>query len=250
MELGLKDKRVMITGATRGIGLAVAREFAREGARVAVTYNSNAERAADVVDELGGPDRACAVRYELRDPDSIAAAVSDVENLWGGIDVLVANALWFTWVDPSRTPLFEDLPAEEWTAQLRANVDGQLHTVQRAVGGMRERGWGRIVLLSSVTAYYGLPGSEIYSASKAAMHGFARGLMWGRSGVLVNVVAPGATTTESMDLVAPEITAEQERITPSGRLSTPGDVARVIVFLCSEANDAVNGELIHTAGGR
>jgi 3-oxoacyl-[acyl-carrier protein] reductase len=250
MELGLKDKRVMITGATRGIGLAVAREFAREGARVAVTYNSNAERAADVVDELGGPDRACAVRYELRDPDSIAAAVSDVENLWGGIDVLVANALWFTWVDPSRTPLFEDLPAEEWTAQLRANVDGQLHTVQRAVGGMRERGWGRIVLLSSVTAYYGLPGSEIYSASKAAMHGFARGLMWGRGGVLVNVVAPGATTTESMDLVAPEITAEQERITPSGRLSTPGDVARVIVFLCSEANDAVNGELIHTAGGR
>ena len=106
------------------------------------------------------------------------------------------------------------------------------------------------MLLSSVTAYYGLPGSEIYSASKATMHGFARGLMWGRSGVLVNVVVPGATTTESMDLVAPEITAEQERITPSGRLSSPGDVARVIVFLCSEANDAVNGELVHTAGGR
>ena len=186
----------------------------------------------------------------VADPESITAAVSEVENRWGGVDVLVANALWFTWVDPSRTPLFEDLPAEEWTAQLRANVDGQLHTVQRAVGGMRERGWGRIVLLSSVTAYYGLPGSEIYSAAKAAMHGFARGLMWGRGGVLVNVVAPGATTTESMDLVAPEITAEQERITPSGRLSTPGDVARVIVFLCSEANDAINGELIHTAGGR
>jgi len=82
------------------------------------------------------------------------------------------------------------------------------------------------------------------------MHGFARGLMWGGKNVLVNVVAPGATTTESMELVAPEIVAEQERITPSGRLSTPTDVAKVIVFLCSEANGGVNGELINTAGGR
>ena len=250
MDLGLKDKRVLITGATKGIGLATAREFAGEGARVAITYASNAERAAEIVEEFGGEERAYAVRYDLRDPESISSAVAAVEDHWGGVDVLVANALWFTWKDPSLAVKFEDLPVEEWTSRLRANVDGQLHTVQAAVGGMRRRGWGRIVLLSSVTAYYGLPGSEIYSASKAAMHGFARGLMWGRGGVLVNVVAPGATTTESMDLVDPAITAEQERLTPSGRLSSPGDVARVITFLCSEANDAVNGELIHTAGGR
>lgn len=250
MDLGLKDKRVMITGATRGIGLAVAREFAGEGARVAITYNTAGDRAAEIVAELGGPERACATQYELRDPASIRAAVRSVEQRWGGIDVLVANALWFTWVDPSQTPLFEDLPADEWTAQLRANVDGQLHTVQHAVRGMRQRGWGRIVLLSSITAHYGLRGSEIYSASKAAMHGFARGLMWGRGGVLVNVVAPGATTTESLDQVSEEMVAEAKRVTPSGRLSTPADVARVIVFLCSEANGGVNGELIHTAGGR
>jgi len=250
MDLGLKDKRVMITGATRGIGLAVAREFASEGARVAITYNSAAERAAEIVDELGGTDQAYAVRYELRDPDSVSAAVSAVVDHWGGVDVLVANALWFSWVDPTHTPLFEDLPVAEWTAQLRANVDGQLHTVQHAVRGMRQRRWGRIVLLSSVTAYHGLPGSEIYGASKAAMHGFARGLMWGRGGVLVNVVAPGATTTESLEQVAPEVVAEAERTTPSGRLSTPSDVAKAIVFLCSEANGGINGELIHTAGGR
>jgi 3-oxoacyl-[acyl-carrier protein] reductase len=250
MDLGLKDKRVMITGATKGIGLAVAREFAGEGARVAVTYNTARQRADEIVTELGGPDRAHAVQYELRDPASIKAAVRSVERRWDGIDVLVANALWFTWVDPSRTPLFEDLPELEWTEQLRANVDGQLHTVQQAVGGMRERGWGRIVLLSSVTAYYGLRGSEIYSAAKAAVHGFARGLMWGGGGVLVNVVAPGATTTESLAKVSDEVVAEATRVTPSGRLSSPADVARVIVFLCSEANGGVNGELIHTAGGR
>jgi len=250
MDLGLNDKRVMITGATSGIGLATAHEFAAEGARVAFTYNRNAERAAEIVEELGGDTRAYAIRYDLRDPASIDAAVTAVEHHWGGIDVLVANALSFAWVDLTRAPLFEDRPTEEWAAQLRANVDGHLRTIQRAVGGMRERGWGRIVLLSSVVAHHGRPGSEIYGASKAAMHGFARGLMWGRGGVLVNVVAPGATTTESLERVSPDVVAEAERNTPSGRLSSPGDVARVIAFLCSEANDAVNGELVHTAGGR
>lgn len=250
MDLGLKDKRVLITGASKGIGRATAAVFAEEGARVAITYNTDVDAANQAVADLGGSDRALALRYDLRDQDSIDATVAAVEEAWGGVDVLVANALWFTWVDPSDTAAFEDLPLQEWTSQLRANVDGHMRTAQLAVKGMRSRGWGRIALLSSITAYYGLPGSEIYGASKAAMHGFARGLMWGGNGVLVNVVAPGATTTESMDAVAPEITEHQRQQTPSGRLSTPEDVARTIAFLCSEANGNVTGELIHTAGGR
>lgn len=250
MDLGLSGKRVLVTGATRGIGRVTARIFAAEGARVAITYRSAADLAAEVVEELGGAARSMAVPYELRDPTSVTAAVDEVERRWGGIDVLVANAHWFTWVDPDKAPLFEDVPPAEWADLLRANVDGQLLTVQRALGGMRRRGWGRVVLLSSVTAYHGLPGSEIYSAARAAVQGFARGLMWSRGGVLVNVVAPGGTRTESLERVDPALLTRAENDTPSGRLSTPEDVGHLIAFLCSDVNGNINGEIIHVAGGR
>jgi len=250
MDLGLAGKRVMVTGGTRGIGLATARVFAAEGALVSITYHSAQDVAEKVVDELGGPERAHAVRYSLGDPASVAAAVAAVEERWGGIDALVANALWFTWSDPSGAVPFERVPAQEWQARLRANVDGTVLTVQRALAGMRERRWGRVVLMSSITARRGLPGSETYSAAKGALHGFAKGLMWTRDGVLVNVVSPGATLTESSLAVDEALLARETAQTPSGRLSEPEEVARLVVFLCSAANGNINGEIIHTAGGR
>jgi len=258
VDLGLHDKRVLVTGATKGIGREVARLFAEEGALVAITYQSAVDEAAKVVAGLGGTDRAHAVPYDLRDPDSIRSAVEAVTERFGGIDVLVANAHWFTWGEMADTPHFEDMPhtgGSGWSDKIRANVDGQMLTVQLVVRGMRARGWGRVVLLSSVTATHGSPGSEYYSAARAAMHGFVRGLMWTRNGVLANVVAPGATLTESLRIAADypgtaEMVAAEVERTPSGRLSTPEEVARLIVFLGSEANGNINGEVIHTAGGR
>lgn len=250
MDLGLEDKRVLITGATRGIGLATARVFAEERARVAITYHTSDAVAKRVVEELGGDDRACALRCDLADPASIREAVGAVENRWGGVDVVVANAQTWVWVNPEDMPAYQDFPMDYWLARFRENVEGHMWTVRQALGGMRERGWGRIVLLSSVTATHGNPGSELYSAAKASLHGFARALMWTRDGVLANVVAPGGTLTESLEAVAPELLEQAARETPSGRLSTAEEVARVIVFLCSEANGNINGEVVHTAGGR
>ncbi|MEV1171984.1 SDR family oxidoreductase [Nonomuraea sp. NPDC049784] len=250
MDLGLADKRVLITGATRGIGLATARVFAAEQARVAITYHTSDAAAKRVVEELGGEDRACALPYDLADPDSIRQAVSAVEERWGGVDVVVANAQSWVWINPEDIPPYQDFPMDHWLGLFRENVEGHLWTVRQALGGMRERGWGRIVLLSSVTATHGNPGSELYSAAKAALHGFVRGLMWTRDGVLANVVAPGGTLTESLEAVDPVLLEQAVRETPSGRLSTADDVARLIVFLCSEANGNINGEVVHTAGGR
>nr|CAM34373.1 putative reductase [Streptomyces tendae] len=255
MDLGLTDKRVLITGGTRGIGRATALMYAAEGARVAITYNKSADEAEKLVEELGGTGRALAVQYDLRDPDSIDSAVTAVNEALGGVDVLVANALWFTFGDPGEDDPFEDLDAEKWTRRFRANTEGHMRTVQRVLKGMRTNGWGRIVLLSSITAHYGMWRSEIYSSSKAALHGFAKGLMWEQHGVLANVVAPGATKTEFFDqlLADPDmremVDKEIER-TPSGRISEPEDVARLILFLGSAANGNINGEIINVAGGR
>jgi 3-oxoacyl-[acyl-carrier protein] reductase len=249
MDLGLTDRRVLVTGATRGIGRATALAYAAEGARVAVTYHRSDTAAKELVAELGGDGRACAQWMDLADPASIKAAVGAVEDRWGGVDVVVANAQTWVWEAPDELPAYENFPMDSWLARYRENVEGHLWTVRCAMGGMRERGWGRIVLLSSVTASRGNPGSEFYSAAKAALHGFARGLSWTRGGILANVVAPGGTVTEQLDSVDPALVELAARQTPSGRLTTAAEVAGVIVFLGSAANGNVTGEVVHTAGG-
>ncbi|MEU7166095.1 SDR family NAD(P)-dependent oxidoreductase [Streptomyces morookaense] len=250
MDLGLQGKRVLVTGATQGIGKATAQAFAAEGARVVITYHSAPDKAEQLVEELGGAERAYAVPLDLNDPDAIAAGVRAAEERWGGIDVVVANAQTWVWVDPDKQPPLEDLPVDEWFATMRANVEGHIRTVRHTLRGMRERGWGRVVLLSSVTAQTGMPGSEIYSAAKSALHGFARGLMWNSDGILVNVVAPGGTVTEQLANVDPKLIEKSIQETPSGRLTTADEVAQLIVFLGSAGNGNINGEVIHTAGGR
>ena len=253
MDLGLKGRTVLVTGASSGIGAAIARAYAAEGARVALTYRDDGAGGERLARELGADqDSAMALRYSLADPGTVESAVEEVTGRWGGVDVLVANAV--RWA-PRRAPgeHFEDVPAGEWTAFLDDNLGPTLRTVQLAVAGMRERSWGRVVLISSHVALDGHRGQEFYGAAKSALHGFARSLAWdlGPDGVLVNVVAPGLTATRRvLDGLPAEVRERETRATPTGRLSSPEDVASTVLFLGSAANGNITGQIVTVAGGR
>ncbi|MEU5697432.1 SDR family NAD(P)-dependent oxidoreductase [Streptomyces aurantiacus] len=249
MDLGLTDRVALVTGGTRGIGEATVRAFAAEGARVALTYTGSKDRAAALVHELGGPERALSVRYDLSDPGHVAALVPTVERHFGAVDVLVANAVRRPAERPA--PGFENLDPAVWSALLDDNLTATLRTVQSALPGMRGRGHGRIVLISSHLAARGQAGQEVYTAAKSALHGFALSLARdaGPDGVLVNVVSPGLTTTEGALCHLPAAVLEKAAAAmPTGRLGTPAEVARLVVFYGSAANENITGELVSLVG--
>lgn len=249
MDLGLEGRVAVVTGGTRGIGAATVRAFAAEGARVALTYTGSADRAAALVRELGGPGRAVAVRYDLAEPETVESLVPAVEKHFGAVDVLVANAVR----RPGRRPPagFENADPGAWASLVSDNLGATLRTVQTVLAGMRRRGHGRIVLLSSHLAAKGQAGQEIYTATKSALHGFALSLARdaGPDGVLVNVVSPGLTTTEDALRALPaEVLERAAAAMPTGRLGSPEEVARTVVFYCSAVNENVTGELVSLAG--
>ncbi|MFE7314490.1 SDR family NAD(P)-dependent oxidoreductase [Streptomyces sp. NPDC057555] len=252
MNLGLDRRTVLLTGATGGIGTAVARAYAGQGARLALGYAHRADEARQLAAELGGDDRAFAVRLRIDEPDSTEAAVAAATARWGGVDVLVAGAMMPGGLRPP-TARFEELPPEEWARFVADNTAHTLRTVQLVLPAMRRSGWGRVVLLSSVVARIGKPGREFYGAVKGGLHGLVRSLVWDLrdTGILVNTVSPGLTLTPAVAAALPPgRRAGEEEATPTGRLSTPDDIAAAVLFLGSAANGNITGEDLAVAGGR
>lgn len=248
MDTALKDRVVLVTGASKGIGAATARAFGQEGARVAITYRDSPEKAEKVASEIesaGG--QALVVRLDLEDLRTVEEAANTVIERWGGIDVLVANAVrWGGDGPPDPSIRFEDVPLEEWQAMISANLIGAAAQVRAVLPSMRSRGWGRIVLISSSVAEEGLPGPGPYGTAKSGLYGLARSLAWeaGRDGVLVNVVAPGFTLTDSRPPIPAFITDKLAAGTPTRRLSDSDDVAKLVLFLGSGANGNLTGEVV------
>jgi 3-oxoacyl-[acyl-carrier protein] reductase len=248
MNTDLNDRVVLVTGASTGIGAATARAYGREGARVAITYRNNldsAEKVAADVEASGG--QAHVVRLDLEDPPTIDHAVASVIERWGRVDVLVANAVrWGGDGPPDPGLRFEDVPQQEWEAMINANLVGTAASVRAVLPSMRAGGWGRIVLISSSVAEEGLPGPGPYGTAKSGLYGLARSLAWnsGRDGILVNVVAPGFTLTDSRPDIPTFVTDALAAATPTRRLSSADDVAALIVFLGSGANGNLTGEVI------
>jgi NAD(P)-dependent dehydrogenase (short-subunit alcohol dehydrogenase family) len=250
LDLDLRDRSVLVTGGAGGIGTAIIRAYAAEGARVTLTYNSNAAAATALVRELESDGAtAMAVPLDLQDHTSIEGAVARTAAEQDGLDALVANAV--RWPTDAAQPLAEADP-ETWQNALRANLEGTAATVRAAWPFLRDSGTGRIVLISTGVTRHGMPGATAYASAKAALEGLVAALKWegGEAGILCNLVAPGFTVTEANLQRFPDDVRERVRErTPSGRLSVPEDVAPAVVFLGSPANTNITGCYLPVAGG-
>jgi len=251
MDLGLQNRNVLVTGSSAGIGRATAIAFGRVGARVGITYRHQREQAevtAQQVIDAGG--QALVVPFDLGSEERISATVRTLVKQWGRIDVLVNSAVqWGSVEDVTQPLLFEEVPPSRWKSMLDLNLTGVYLTLQQVVPSMRAQRWGRIVTLSSDPAF---PGAGAYAAAKAGLHGLTRVLAHelGPVGILANVVIPGFTLTErNLQLMPQHMRDMMAQQTPTGRLSTPEDVAPTIVFLASAANTQITGVLVHVSGG-
>jgi 3-oxoacyl-[acyl-carrier protein] reductase len=226
-------RTVLVTGGNRGIGLAVARNFADAGHRVAVTYRQ------DPVDGL------VSVRCDVTSSEDVDAAFSEVEEKLGPVEILVSNA------GAIADQLLLSMKEDAWSRVIDANLSGAYRVARRATSKMIRARWGRMIFISSVVALSGSPGQTNYAASKAGLIGFARSLAreLGGRGVTVNVVSPGFVTTD-MTAALPE--ARQAEIldqVPLKRMATPEEVAAVAGFLASDAAGYITGAVIPVDGG-
>ncbi|HFC97737.1 MAG TPA: 3-oxoacyl-[acyl-carrier-protein] reductase [Thermosulfurimonas dismutans] len=244
--MDLAHKVALVTGASRGIGRAVALELARAGAAVAVNYTASEGPAREVVQEIermGG--KAIPVRFDVADPEAVARGVKEVEEALGAIDILVNNA------GITRDGLLVRLKDEDWERVLSVNLRGAFLVTRAVLPGMMKRRYGRIINISSVVAFSGNPGQTNYAASKAGLVGFSRSLALevARRGITVNVVAPGFIETD-MTAALPEKAREAllSRV-PMGRAGTPQEVAHAVVFLASDRASYITGTVLHVNGG-
>ena len=240
------DKTVLITGASRGIGAETARQFALAGCRVAINYYQSGDKAQALAEELGAQGySAAAFGADVSEQEQVRAMVREVTDRFGPVDVLVNNA------GTALQRLFTETTPEQWRRIFAIHVDGAFHCSQSVLPGMIRRKSGAIINVSSIWGLVGASCEVAYSASKAALVGLTKALAKevGPSGIRVNCVAPGVIRTDMLGgLSSAELSALEEQ-TPLGRLGTPRDIARAIVFLASEEADFITGQVLSPNGG-
>lgn len=242
----MREKTVLITGASRGIGAAAAREFARAGYAVAVNYCRSGERALALVEELrGAGHNALAVQADVSDREQVRKMVDNVLEKFCQLDTLVCNA------GVGLTGMFCDMTQEQWRRLFAVNVEGTIHCIQSVLPHMVHRKAGKIVTMSSMWGVTGGSCEVGYSAAKGAVIALTRALAkeLGPSGITVNCVAPGVIDTEMNAALGPQDLAALAEETPLGRIGSPEEVARTILFLASEGADFLTGQVLQPNGG-
>ena len=238
---------VLITGASRGIGAACARRFARDGWRVAVHYYKSEAEALALAEELRAAGaEAVPVRGDLSDPAQAARAVEGAQAALGHLDALVCNAGVALPVQ-----LLTDTTDDQWRRVMGTDLDGVFHTLRAAIPGMVSRKRGAIVTVSSMWGVTGGSCEAPYSAAKAGVIGLTKALAkeLGPSGIRVNCVAPGAIETDMTAFLTPEDRAALADEAPLGRMGTPEEVADAIRFLAGEEARFITGQVLRVDGG-
>lgn len=241
----LKGKVALVTGASRGIGRAVAEALGAEGAAVAVNYAQNKRAAEEVVAALGARGvPALAVQADVADYGAVSRMVNEILEQFGAIDVLVNNAgIW-------RGGRLQKVTKADWDTVIDTNLKGVFNCTQAVLRSMVPRKQGKIINISSVIGIVGFPGDTIYGASKAGIIGFTKSLAkeLARYGITVNAVAPGIIATDMNQALDEKVRERLAQSIPLGRLGTPEDVAEVVCFLACGAG-YVTGQVWVVDGG-
>ena len=227
-------RTVLVTGGNRGIGLAIAQAFAKQGDRVAVTHRGS-----------GAPEGLFGVECDITDSAAVDAAFTTVEKELGPVEVLVANA------GITDDTLLLRMSEEQFTRVLDTNLTGSFRVAKRASSKMLRAKWGRIIFISSVVGLYGGAGQVNYAASKAGLVGMARSITreLGTRNITANVVAPGFIDTDMTDVLPEARKAEILKAIPAGRLAAPEEVAQAVTFLAGDGAAYISGAVIPVDGG-
>ena len=232
----------LVTGGSRGIGEAISKALKADGYEVAATYAGNDEKAAAFTAETG----IKTFKWNVADYDASAAGIAQVESEVGPIDTVIANA------GITRDAPFHRMTPEQWKEVIDTNLTGVFNTVHPVWPGMRERKFGRVVVISSINGQKGQFGQVNYAATKAGDLGIVKSLAQegARAGITANAVCPGYIGTDMVMSIDESIREKIIAGIPAGRLGTPEEIARCVSFLCSEDSGFINGSTISANGAQ
>ena len=267
----LEGKVALVTGASRGLGREIALSLGRAGASVIVTdllledasldqerlteysplaghfTRTNAIKTKETAWEINdGGSRAIALKLDVTDPNEIERVIEKTERGFGGVDILISNAAVM-----DNFGKFEDQTLDRWERDVRVNLTGAFNCTKAVWPKMKEKGWGRVIYISSIAGISGAWMQPSYGATKAGLIGLAKSLAieGGKYGIMVNAICPGFIETEAVKLQSPKTTEKIIKRTPLNRLGQPEEIGQLAVFLASDASSYITGAVIPVTGG-
>lgn len=241
----LKDKVAVITGGARGIGLAIAKEFAQNGAKIALTDIAFGEETNEFINQFAQKTVIKTYSFDVSDFQACQKAIDDIVKDFGKIDILVNNA------GITRDTLLMRMTEEQWDLVIKINLKSVFNMTKAILKTMMSQKYGSIINMSSVVGLSGNAGQANYSASKAGMIGFTKSMAkeLGSRNIRVNAIAPGFIETKMTEQLPKEVREEWIKTIPLRRPGLPEDVAKVALFLASDLSDYITGQVISVDGG-